>query len=177
VPDDPDVESDGPLFLTTGNPVTQVLETATLDDDPVGGWPTAYRGPNETIVFARERLRSALFGAQDSLFIYTSPTVVDRNQLETSDNAGQRHDYLWLTSGGDPFGLPVLGYSDRRGVFGADPGGSLVCLYRPLDTDRDRLPDSVELEIGTNPDDPDTDGDGVPDGQELLIDGTDPTQG
>ncbi len=177
VPDDPDLGSDGVLYLTTGSPVTLQLATVVFDGDPVGGWVSAYRGSTDTIVFARERLRSALFGAQDALHVYTAPDVGARNLLESSGNAQQRHSYLWLGSGGDPFGLPVLSYADRRGAFGADPGTSLVCLYRPLDTDRDRLPDSVELEIGTNPDDPDTDADGVDDGQELLIDGTDPTQG
>ena len=41
----------------------------------------------------------------------------------------------------------VRGFITKVGfaAFGADPGASVVCLYRPLDTDRDRLPDSVEL--------------------------------
>ena len=35
------------------------------------------------------------------------------------------------------------------------------------DTDGDRVNDSDELTIGTNPNDPDTDGDGVNDGDEV----------
>ncbi|WP_268235746.1 hypothetical protein, partial [Enterococcus wangshanyuanii] len=41
------------------------------------------------------------------------------------------------------------------------------------DTDGDGVPDGKELELGTDPLNPDTDGDGVPDGKELELD-TDP---
>jgi uncharacterized repeat protein (TIGR01451 family) len=47
---------------------------------------------------------------------------------------------------------------------GSDGGGP------SLDTDRDGLPDDVEVRIGTNPNDGDSDDDGVPDGQEPDFD-------
>jgi gliding motility-associated-like protein/uncharacterized repeat protein (TIGR01451 family) len=43
-----------------------------------------------------------------------------------------------------------------------------------LDADFDGLNDDVEIEIGTDPNNPDTDGDGIEDGQEVNIDATDP---
>lgn len=45
--------------------------------------------------------------------------------------------------------------------------------YIELDADRDSLNDSVEVGIGTDPNNPDTDGDGVDDGTEVRL-GTDP---
>ncbi|MDI6401604.1 OmpA family protein [Balneolaceae bacterium ANBcel3] len=43
-----------------------------------------------------------------------------------------------------------------------------------LDTDGDGVPDYIELQIGTDPNNPDTDGDGLTDGQELYEYNTDP---
>lgn len=44
----------------------------------------------------------------------------------------------------------------------------------PTDSDQDGLSNSQELTIGTDPNNPDTDGDGIPDGVEVLELGTDP---
>ena len=44
-----------------------------------------------------------------------------------------------------------------------------------LDPDNDGLPNDEEARLGTNPNVADTDGDGVPDGEEVLLDGTSPT--
>ena len=44
----------------------------------------------------------------------------------------------------------------------------------PLDSDGDGLTDRYELQIGTDPYDPDTDGDGLTDGEEVLTYHTDP---
>ena len=44
------------------------------------------------------------------------------------------------------------------------------------DTDEDGLPNLIEKEIGSDPCNPDTDGDGLPDGYEALTLGTDPTK-
>ena len=43
-----------------------------------------------------------------------------------------------------------------------------------VDTDNDRLTDEQEAQIGTDPQNPDTDGDGVSDGDEVYAFGTDP---
>lgn len=43
------------------------------------------------------------------------------------------------------------------------------------DTDEDMLSDQYEVEYGLRPDDPDTDGDGITDGYELIMIGSDPT--
>lgn len=45
-----------------------------------------------------------------------------------------------------------------------------------IDTDLDGLPDRLEAILGTNPNLPDTDGEGLSDGDEYLIHGTDPTK-
>ena len=176
VPAAPDVGSDGRLFVTTGDIATQQLSTVELDGAQVGGWQGAVRSGEASLVFGRQRRRVA-GSDRDALVLYTEGPVVEREELEASGNGGQRHDYLWLGAASDPFGLPVLGYADRAAAFGGDPGGARVCLYRPVDGDGDWLPDSVELEIGTDPGEADTDGDGVDDGEELLVAGTDPTAG
>ena len=76
----------------------------------------------------------------------------------------------------DPFGLPIIGFADEGSRFGGDNGFGRVCFYRPNDADADHVPDVIEDELGTDPDRSDTDGDGRTDGEEILIDGTDPLQ-
>ena len=56
---------------------------------------------------------------------------------------------------------------------GSDPL-SKTSKVTGLDTDRDGLPDACELILGTNPNLPDTDGDGILDGVEVLRLGTNP---
>jgi hypothetical protein len=46
-----------------------------------------------------------------------------------------------------------------------------------VDRDADRLPDDAERALGTNMNKPDTDGDGVPDGDEVCVRGSDPRRG
>ncbi|HSL56295.1 MAG TPA: hypothetical protein VK866_00475, partial [Acidimicrobiales bacterium] len=66
--------------------------------------------------------------------------------------------------GGVDDGLEVLRY-------GTDP---LDPTDDPPDSDADGLPDDLEIELGTNPELADTDGDGLSDWHELRIHGTDP---
>lgn len=47
-------------------------------------------------------------------------------------------------------------------------------VQQTVDTDNDGLTDKEELELGTDPNDPDTDGDGLQDGAEVNEYGTDP---
>jgi OOP family OmpA-OmpF porin len=57
---------------------------------------------------------------------------------------------------------------------GIDP--NITAVGGVLDSDGDRLPDSQENEIGTNPYDPDTDGDKLKDGEEVLDYDTNPLE-
>ncbi|MBI5728949.1 MAG: hypothetical protein HY983_01740 [Candidatus Magasanikbacteria bacterium] len=49
-----------------------------------------------------------------------------------------------------------------------------ILFGEPVDTDKDGLDDAREKELGTNPNNPDTDGDGLSDGDEVLIWKTNP---
>ncbi|MFO0602312.1 MAG: MYXO-CTERM sorting domain-containing protein [Polyangiales bacterium] len=49
-----------------------------------------------------------------------------------------------------------------------------VCVTSTADTDMDGVPDDIERRIGTNPMNPDTDGDGIRDGDEIGMDPTRP---
>ena len=127
--------------------------------------------------FVRYRLRDAVFGNQDGLYLYTLGDRLNQRPLEVANAADRRHLYTRLVAQPDPFGLPVLGFSDEGGSFRGDNGYGKICFYRPNDSDGDRVPDVAEVsQYNTNPDDPDTDGDGRTDGQEVLEDGTDPTE-
>jgi hypothetical protein len=50
-----------------------------------------------------------------------------------------------------------------------------VAVATATDLDADNYPDDLEWELGLDPNNPDTDGDGLADGDELNIYGTDPT--
>ncbi|RKH40011.1 hypothetical protein D7Y23_35435 [Corallococcus sp. AB050B] len=50
----------------------------------------------------------------------------------------------------------------------------IINLGNPVDTDKDGLTDDEEIALGTDPNNPDTDGDGIPDGIEVKVGGTDP---
>ncbi|MEX0686404.1 MAG: OmpA family protein [Balneolales bacterium] len=52
--------------------------------------------------------------------------------------------------------------------------GSEEVIDETVDTDGDGIPDQEELRIGTDPENPDTDGDGLSDGDELYEYNTDP---
>ena len=71
----------------------------------------------------------------------------------------------------DPFGLPVIAFVDE---FAGRPNNLKVrvCFWRPRDTDRDRILDEIEAELGTNPEIADTDGDGRSDGETCRHDPT-----
>ena len=57
---------------------------------------------------------------------------------------------------------------------GREIGKDTPVTAGPLDSDGDGLTDRYELEIGTDPYNPDSDGDGLTDGEEVLKYGTDP---
>jgi len=60
------------------------------------------------------------------------------------------------------------------GYYSIGIGFTLVNGYGGSDNDKDGLIKRVELEIGTDPDNPDTDGDGLKDGEEVNTYKTDP---
>ena len=55
-----------------------------------------------------------------------------------------------------------------------DPGALAPAVASDTDRDADNYPDAMEVEVGLDPRNPDTDGDGVADGDEVNLYGTDP---
>ncbi|MCB9690333.1 MAG: DUF11 domain-containing protein [Alphaproteobacteria bacterium] len=88
-----------------------------------------------------------LTDGQEVLLHRTSPTSTDTDGAGISD------------------GAEVIGGTDPLDVLDDDP---------EADRDDDGLTDLEELEIGSNPSFPDTDGDGLTDGAEVVTYGTDP---
>lgn len=84
--------------------------------------------------------------------------------IEYKDNVGV---YSYEVIAQTPTGEVVKSNSVNYVV--SNYGGAIV----NNDQDLDGLSDELELEIGTDPNNPDTDGDGLPDGYEYLILGTD----
>ncbi|MDO8626080.1 MAG: hypothetical protein Q7K39_01305 [Candidatus Magasanikbacteria bacterium] len=62
------------------------------------------------------------------------------------------------------------------GDAGADIKNKSILFGEQMDTDKDDVPDSVETKYGTDPKKPDTDDDGLTDGEEITFFGTDPTK-
>ncbi|MDT0621043.1 gliding motility-associated C-terminal domain-containing protein [Croceitalea vernalis] len=115
-------------------------------------------------------------------------TLTDLDDVLTDANPG-----IWSIFD-DPSGLVVI---DEENVVDFDglPSGNYIFTYTTtdavapcenqainvtimvvdcnLDNDNDGLNDDIEEDIGTDPDNPDTDGDGILDGTE-VVDGTDP---
>ncbi len=174
MPSSLDETSDNGMLMASGRfpggvQLSQVLA------DWTGGGHGAYRRGDDLVMVVRERLRSPVFGDIDGLRIYREmPGNVDFQQVEVEGAAQRRHVYLRLDAKPHPFGDPVLAYADERSAFFGDPSDSRVCMYRPVDTDADMVPDDEEDARGLNPEDPDTDGDGRGDGQEILFDHSDP---
>jgi hypothetical protein len=171
-----DAESDAGLYETVGRP-GGAFSTASVFGGAGGGGQAALRTADGRALFARERQRSALFGAYDALwyFVDTGAGLTARTPLEQATQAASRHDYGPLAATVDPFGEPVLVYGDARSATIVSPATAPTCLYRRPDADADALPDVVETRLGTDPQNPDSDGDGTPDGVEVLRLGTDPT--
>jgi hypothetical protein len=172
-----DAESDAGLYETVGRPGGP-FTTAEVFGGFGGGGQAALRTAEGRALFARERQRSALFGAYDALwfFVDAGAGLAVNTPLEQATAAASRHDYGPLAATVDPFGEPVLVYGDSRSATIVSPATAPTCLYRRLDTDGDALPDVVEGRLGTDPLRADTDGDGTSDGVEVLRLGTDPNE-
>lgn len=64
--------------------------------------------------------------------------------------------------------------ADQNSSASAEMNNDQVLFGEPIDSDKDGLDDVREKEIGTSPNNPDTDGDGLNDGDEVIIWKTDP---
>jgi hypothetical protein len=174
--DDLDVGSDAGLLVTRGRPGGP-YRTAALPDDAMGGGQVGVQGNEGHWVLARVRIRSVLFGSQDTLILSAvTGQDVSQSALEHWPAAAQRHTFTALAGDTDPFGLPTFAYDDDRLPTQFDAGGAFVCLWRAADRDADAVPDTFEPILGLSADNADSDGDGRTDGEELLQDGTDPAR-
>lgn len=68
----------------------------------------------------------------------------------------------------------VVVTTSPTGEAGADIKNKSILFGDQIDTDKDGVPDALELKYGTDPKNPDTDGDGLTDGDEIMVWGTDP---
>jgi hypothetical protein len=174
VPLTPDVSSDGNFFVSqTSVPPSGQFRTEQLDAEGHGGGQALFAYGSGYLAIGRYRLRSALGFREDGLNLYKLTETSTVRVLESHSAADRRRTFTRLSMQPDPFGLPIIAFADEGGAFG-DDGFGRVCFYRPSDLDQDHVPDVIELEQGTNPDIADTDGDGRSDGEEILIDFTDP---
>lgn len=165
--------NDTGLRVTRGVPGD--LTTDLLVPVEIGGALGAARIDGHLAVVARERRRSVLFGAFDALHYYPALELRAQSEVvERYDAAAQRHVYRNIRAETDAFGLPVFAALLEASPHGADPGSGRTCYWRARDRDADRIPDSIEAMLGTQPDQADTDGDGRTDGEEYLLDRTDP---
>jgi len=100
----------------------------------------------------------------------TDPTDPDTDGDGLVDGA-EIHDY-----GTDPTSADTDGdgYEDGAEVNRYNTAPTDATDYPEADSDDDGLPDSEEEDRGTDPNDPDTDGDGLEDGAEVSDYGTDP---
>ena len=143
---------------------------ATVNQIPSVGTPTGVVGCNEVGPMGTTilDLTTALEGEDPG--IWTLTTDPSNGQVIIQDD--NTVDFA-----GAPIGNYVFTYT-TTGAQAPCPNESIAvvipvidCL---LDADNDGLNDDVEEAIGTDPDNPDTDGDGILDGQEVNVDGTDP---
>ena len=96
---------------------------------------------------------------------------LESTSLESYGLAQGRHVFRFVVAL-DPFGWPVIAFVDAFAGGVGQPAAAPLYLWRPRDSDGDRIPD--EQETGTNPLRADTDGDGVSDGDEVLVEGLTP---
>ncbi len=96
-------------------------------------------------------------------------TVTEDDDAFDSDDLDQGDSFSWTFDVAGSYGY----FCDRHdetmsGTVNVEEAGE------PVDTDDDGLTDEEEHELGTDPNDPDTDGDGLDDGEEVHDYGTEP---
>lgn len=84
-------------------------------------------------------------------------------QITTVDSAGNVGEHASLTM--TPSGLPAISYYDATNGY---LRLAVASLTPPLDSDGDMLPDYLEIQLGSNSFDKDTDDDGLSDSEENL---------
>lgn len=163
-----DAASDAGMVVTHGTP--GAFESVVIGDEYIGGSIGAARLVGQQLgVLTREMRRSAVFGDFDGLRLYEGlPAFLDFEFLARHDSGEPRQAYSFVDLQADPFGFPVAAYMAERAPTPGDRGRAPVCIRRASDRDRDRLPDRVEEWLGSDLDNPDTDGDGVSDGDAAL---------
>ena len=144
--------------------------------DYTGGYHDAFAGPSRGnaggLLYAvtREHRRSAVFGNTDSLILlrYDFATSNGNRQVIEGPFAGSGKIFTELGLAPDPLAdLIIVGH------FYEGNDGQL-CRWSAPDQDQDGLPDAYEPTTGTLIDQADTDLDGMSDGYEVLVNGTDP---
>src|SRR5215207_8740772 len=111
----------------------------------------------------------------DELNLYrTNPTLADTDGdsvLDGDELFGRHTDpLLWDDVGTDT----GAGVAPSTVTVSGDPGALATAGASDTDRDADNYPDALEVEVGLDPRNPDTDGDGVADGDEVNLYGTDP---
>lgn len=165
--------SDAGLILTRGR--LGMFRHGLIADDEAGGSNGAVRINGMLAATTRVFRRNAVFGDADALRYYSNaePGSLPR-VLESAGPGQRRHRYAFVGMTADRFELPVIVALDETGSFQGERGTTFTCAWRPVDSDADAIPDEAEGRYGTDPDNPDTDGDGRLDGTEVLVHGTDP---
>lgn len=135
-----------------------IYGTASLDGQVLTSGTVALRVDGDVIA------TSAIVPNTENYYILRVPIdahePIRSGAAQPGDKAG-----IYLNDENEP--AQILTISERGSIRKIDLGA--------LDSDGDGLPDSVELLIGTDPNNPDTDGDGISDGDEYYLTGTNPS--
>ncbi len=150
------------------SPRTEVIATVNIQPSP--GTPTdttacSQVGPGGTTILD---LDTTLTGADPGFWAVGT----DPSNGSISINADNTVDFSGLPEGSYVFEYTTNGAQAPCTNQSVQVTVSVIdCL---LDADFDGLDDDVEIDLGTDPNNPDTDGDGIEDGQEVNVDATDP---
>ncbi|MEE2786915.1 MAG: MopE-related protein [Myxococcota bacterium] len=139
-PQDPDETGDGYLLWSqTSQPPGDRFTTENVSSqDGYGGGQALVDYGSGYILLSRYRLVSALFS---NVFRLETAKSTDRRiaRILPDDNFdGVDFKHNRLNAASDKHGLPVYSFVFQQGAV------AQVCVYRPLDTDRDGTPDVIE---------------------------------
>lgn len=102
-------------------------------------------------------------------------SVAGQNSLALAGSGSNGNDFTWTTQAG-PFTKGSLNAGQTFGASSSPQGIGIdeLTVVALADQDGDLLPDEEEIALGTNPNDPDSDGDGQDDFFEAILAETDP---